>query len=230
MSQFSYPYPRPAVSVDSILLTWSDRQLRLLLIQRGREPFKEHWALPGGFVDADEDIDVAAARELAEETGLHDINLDQWRAYGTPQRDPRSHVITVVYFGMFAWHSQHAIAGDDAKEVSWYPLNQLPTLAFDHAEIIQSFLMNLRIKIRCQPIGYELLPQEFPLAELQRIYEAILNVNLDTHLFEKQVISLGHLRSLSEHPGHWAFDLDHYLRLANRGFSLDLDACQAKPW
>lgn len=202
--------------------------MRLLLIQRGRDPFKEHWALPGGFVDADEDIDVAAARELAEETSLHDIKLDQWRAYGTPQRDPRTHVITVVYFGMFTWNSQNASAGDDAKAVRWYPLKQLPTLAFDHAEIIQSFLMNLRIKIRCQPIGYELLPQEFRLAELQRIYEAILNLTLDADLFEKQVTSMGHLRSLSNHPGYWAFDRDHYLRLTKRGFGLDLEACQAK--
>ncbi len=227
MSEFSYPYPRPAVSVDSILLSWCDGHLRLLLIQRGRSPFKEQWALPGGFVDADEDIDAAAARELSEETGLRDVALEQWKAYGTPQRDPRTHVITIVYSGMLAWNSQDIIAGDDAKAVRWCPIDQLPKLAFDHADILQSFLMHLQIKIRCLPIGREMLPPEFPLGDLRHIYETILKEKLNANVFAKHIIAMGHLHRAAHHPDHWAFDRDHYLQLAKRGFSLDLDACRA---
>jgi len=130
-----YDHPRPAVTVDIALLRPGHSGNEILLIRRGDAPFAGSWALPGGFVDADEDLPDAARRELFEETGLTGIALEQLRAYGTPGRDPRGHTVSIVYLGTTGSDTQ-ARAGSDAAEARWFRLNALPTLAFDHDEII----------------------------------------------------------------------------------------------
>jgi 8-oxo-dGTP diphosphatase len=132
---FCYDYPRPAVTVDIALLRAGAGGDEILLIRRDKAPFAGAWALPGGFVDADEDLPDAARRELAEETGLTGIALEQLRSFGTPGRDPRGHNVSIVYRGRTAPGAE-VQAGSDAADAQWFPLEALPALAFDHAEII----------------------------------------------------------------------------------------------
>lgn len=137
--RFCYPYPRPAVTVDCILVAGNAENRHVLLIERKNDPFKNCWAFPGGFVDNDEDLPKAAQRELAEETGIESVLLQQFRSYGAPGRDPRGHTVSVVYFAICD-ELVEARAGDDASKAGWFSLNQLPELAFDHGSILQEFL------------------------------------------------------------------------------------------
>lgn len=133
---YCYEYPRPAVTVDVAIVS-REPQPRVLLIRRKHAPFAGMWAIPGGFVDMDEDLEDAARRELQEETGVTTGPLEQLRAYGKPGRDPRGRTISVVYLAQVEAARLHAEAADDAAEVGWHPLQQLPALAFDHAEILR---------------------------------------------------------------------------------------------
>lgn len=133
---YSYPYPRPAVTVDAILI--SRNQNSVLLIERGREPFKGNWALPGGFIEMNEELDTACRRELEEETRIKVGELKQFRAYGSVNRDPRHRTISVIFY-TYLDDEIPAMAGDDASLVKWFPLSSLPELAFDHQQILEEF-------------------------------------------------------------------------------------------
>jgi len=133
---YSYTFPRPAVTVDIIIFRLSDNNPEVLLIKRGNDPYKDRWALPGGFVDMDEPLETAAARELKEETGLADILLTQMHTFGNPGRDPRGHTVSVVYVGYLTDEST-AMAGDDAAEAEWFKTGELPDLAFDHNIVVE---------------------------------------------------------------------------------------------
>ena len=172
---YTYEYPRPSVTVDVVVFGYDggDR-LRLLLIQRGGEPFRGQWALPGGFVDMDEDLETAALRELEEETGVRDLFVEQLFTFGAPGRDPRGRVISVAYFALVNLQDHPAVAASDADRAEWYRLDELPILAFDHAEIIRMAEQRLVGKVRYQPIGFELLPATFTLGQLRTLYETIL--------------------------------------------------------
>jgi len=140
---FTYQYPRPAVTVDAILVS---PQNSVLLIERGREPFKGKWALPGGFIEMDEELETACQRELEEETGLKVGELKQFKAFGSVDRDPRHRTISVLFYA-FTDAELLACAGDDAANAQWFLLNQLPELAFDHQQILEEFkaeILNLR--------------------------------------------------------------------------------------
>ena len=171
----TYEYPRPAVTVDVVVFGYDggDR-LRLLLIQRGGEPFRGHWALPGGFVDMGEDLETAALRELEEETGVKDLFVEQLFTFGAPARDPRGRVISVAYFALVNLQDHPAVAASDADRAEWFRLDELPELAFDHADIISMAEARLVGKVRYQPIGFELLPETFTLGQLRNLYETIL--------------------------------------------------------
>ncbi len=132
---FTYSYPRPAVTVDAILIS---KQNSVLLIERGREPFKGRWALPGGFVDMDESLETACQRELEEETGILISDFIQFKAFGAVDRDPRHRTISVIFYA-FTPDELIANAGDDAVNAQWFPLDQLPELAFDHQLILEEF-------------------------------------------------------------------------------------------
>ena len=134
-TMYTYSYPRPAVTVDAILIS---PQHSVLLIERGREPFKGKWALPGGFIEMDEELEIACRRELEEETGLRVGELKQFRAYGGVNRDPRHRTISVLFYA-FTDYELAACAGDDAANAKWFPFDQLPELAFDHQLILEEF-------------------------------------------------------------------------------------------
>ncbi|MBN2639329.1 MAG: NUDIX hydrolase [Bacteroidales bacterium] len=132
---YTYPYPRPAVTVDAVVFRINEGQKEVLLIQRGHPPFENQWALPGGFVDMDENLETAAARELKEETGLKNIDLQQFHTFGNPGRDPRHRTISIAHWGELI-EPQELQAGDDARNAQWFSLYNLPETAFDHKEII----------------------------------------------------------------------------------------------
>jgi 8-oxo-dGTP diphosphatase len=130
-------YPRPALTVDMVVFSWQAGKLSVLLVQRGAQPFAGEWALPGGFVNIDEPLETAAARELEEETGLTGIELEQLHTYGDPQRDPRGRVVTVAYLAVLpSGKSPHVHGADDAAQAGWFPIDDLPHLAFDHSQIV----------------------------------------------------------------------------------------------
>lgn len=141
---YSYDYPRPSVTVDIVLLTDAFPHPKVLLIRRKNPPFKDLWALPGGFLDMDETLEESALRELNEETNIADVQLTQVGTFGHPDRDPRGRVITVAYVGIIKSEQQQATAGSDAAEVAWFSTLDLPQLAFDHSEIIKKALEGLQ--------------------------------------------------------------------------------------
>lgn len=142
---YTYPYPRAMVTVDAIVFTELDSTFSVLLIKRGNPPFQGMWALPGGFLDMDEQLETAAARELAEETGVTGVALEQFHTFGTVGRDPRGRVITVCYVG-FTDHQEHPVnAGDDAADACWMSVRDLPKLACDHNLIVETAIRWLRL-------------------------------------------------------------------------------------
>ena len=162
---YTYEYPRAALTVDCVVFGLDNRELKVLLIERGLEPFKGKWALPGGFVHVDETLDEAARRELSEETGVKETFLEQLHTYGTVDRDPRERVVSVAYYALVKMAEHKAKADSDAAAAQWFPIAQCPPLAFDHAEILVAALDRLKSRAHNQPIGFESLPPELNLNE-----------------------------------------------------------------
>ena len=191
-SPYCYEYPRPAVTVDIILFTFAENDLQVLLIERKHPPFATTWALPGGFVEIDEDLEDAALRELAEETNVTEVYLEQLYTFGEPGRDPRTRVTTVAYFALLS-NDQVArlqIQGaSDATHARWWSMYALPSLAFDHDRILQYALQRLRWKLEWTALGFLLLPKEFTLSELQKVYETVLNEPLDKRNFRRKILA-----------------------------------------
>jgi 8-oxo-dGTP diphosphatase len=191
-------YPRPSVTVDLVIFTIAEDDLKVLLIRRGQEPFKGRWALPGGFVEIDESLERAAARELKEEVGVTNVYLEQLYTFGKPKRDPRGRVISVSYFALVDAERQRIVAASDAAEAQWRSVFDAPKLAFDHAEILDYAVWRLRNKIEWTTVGYELLPKKFTLSELQRVYEIILQRPVDKRNFRKKILAQGRIIELNE--------------------------------
>ncbi|MEK7866803.1 MAG: NUDIX domain-containing protein [Planctomycetota bacterium] len=185
------------VTVDVVIFAIRERALHVLLVRRGRPPFEGRWAIPGGFVEPDETIEKAAARELLEETGVGEVYLEQLYTFGDPGRDPRGRVVTVAYFALLPAASP-AVAGSDAREAAWQPMGALPPLAFDHGRILAYALERLRNKLEYTTAGFQLLPESFTLTELQRVYEAVLGRKLEKRNFRRKMGVLRILQPLRE--------------------------------
>jgi 8-oxo-dGTP diphosphatase len=198
MASFCYEYPHPAVTTDIALFTVRDDQLSILLIRRRAEPFQGCWALPGGFVDPDECLEDCALRELAEETGISGVYLEQLYTFGKPGRDPRERIISVAYYALAPYEVLAPVAGSDAAEVGWFALNALPSLAFDHADVIQLAQQRLRAKLDYSTVAFGLVESTFTLGELQKVYEIIRGEALDKRNFRKHILSLGVLAETGE--------------------------------
>jgi 8-oxo-dGTP diphosphatase len=188
--KYCYQYPHPAVTTDIVIFTVRDQQLKVLLIRRKGTPYKGKWALPGGFVDIDEDLEQSAKRELAEETGVKGVYLEQLYTFGAPKRDPRERVITVAYFALIPSQKQKLRAATDAEAVDWFAIDQLPKLAFDHQDIIGTAHQRLIAKLDYSTIAFQFMPKEFTLTELQTVYEIILQQEVDKRNFRKWVLAL----------------------------------------
>ena len=186
ISNLSMP---PSVTVDVVILSLREDDLQVLLVKRGGAPFKGKWAIPGGFVEVDEPLQTAALRELEEETGVKGVYVEQLYTFGDPGRDPRGRVITVAYFALVPADSiRDPKGGDDATEARWCSLYELPELAFDHAQILEYALQRLRNKLEYTAVGFQLLPSEFTLSELQTAYEIVLGEKLDKRNFRRRIL------------------------------------------
>jgi len=195
---YSYEYPHPAVTVDIVIFTIRDSQLKLLLIRRAYMPYKGKWALPGGFVNMDEGLDSAARRELKEETGVTGVYLEQLYTFGAPKRDPRERVITVAYYALIPSDKIQLQAATDAEAVGWFGLDELPKLAFDHVEILKMAHERMIAKLDYSTLAFQFLPDTFTLHELQSIYEIIKQEEMDKRNFRKWIIGLGQIEETGQ--------------------------------
>jgi 8-oxo-dGTP diphosphatase len=226
----TYKQPRPALTVDCAVFGLDDGDLKVLLVQRDIDPFTGSWSLPGGFVRIDETLDDAARRELAEETGATNIFLEQLYTFSEVDRDPSDRVVTVGYYSLVKLSDHRIRSATDSKRAAWFAVGDVPSLAFDHGKILKTAHHRLRAKVRYQPIGFELLPQKFTLTQLQKLYEVILDRQLDKRNFRKKLLAMGVLLELNEieqDVAHraarlYSFDKAKYDRMTKKGFNFEL--------
>ena len=199
-------YPPFAVTVDIVVFTVRDDTLQVLLVERGGEPFLGAWALPGGFVRPDEDLERAAARELAEETGLREgeWHLEQLASYGSPRRDPRMRVVTVAYWAICAELPEPRVGGD-AADARLMPVERIEhgeiRLAFDHERILRDAVERTRSKLEYTALAAKFCPPEFTISELRRVYEAVWRTPLDPGNFQRNVQESGAFARRAAVPG-----------------------------
>ena len=224
---FCYKYPHPAVTTDYVIFGFDGQQLKVLLVERGIDPYMGHWAFPGGFLKMDETAEQGALRELKEETGLSAAYIEQLGAFSDVKRDPRERVITIAFYALVRIESVKG--GDDAADARWFGLNEIPPLAFDHDHILRVAQKRLREEIHFTPVGFELLPDIFTLPQLQALYESILDVKFDRRNFARKMLTLGILemadplqeRNGTRTPVLYRFNKDRYEEMKQRGFRLE---------
>lgn len=224
---YTYDYPRPAVTTDCVIFGYDGKELKVLLIERGIEPFKGCWAFPGGFLNMDEDALAGARRELKEETGLEDAFIEQFHTFSEPGRDPRGRVITIAHYALVK--IQEVEGGDDAAQARWFSIGEVPPLAFDHDRILRMAMSRLKERIHFEPVGFELLPDVFTMPQLQNLYEAILEVHFDRRNFASKMLKLGILEDTGDRPAgassripvSYRFNKEKYNELKAKGFRLE---------
>ena len=226
-NKYCYKYPHPSVTTDCVIFGFNGERLQVLLIEKGIEPFKGRLAFPGGFLKMDETAEEGAKRELKEETGLENAYIQQLHTFSAPNRDPRERVITIAYYALV--NIQEVKGGEDAASARWFPLDEIPPLAFDHDYILRMATQKLREQIHFQPIGFELLPAKFTIKELQSLYEAILGINFDRRNFSKKMLHLEILTELDEtiwptpkrEAKLYKFNSEKYEELKRKGFRIE---------
>lgn len=211
---YEYDYPRPALTVDCAIFAPVERTLEVLLVERDSPPFDGEWATPGGFVEIDEPVDEAAERELAEETGVTGAELVEFGVFDEPGRDPRGRVVAVAHWALVDREDCEARAASDARSCRWFPVDDLPELAFDHADLVPAALEALRRRARTGPIGRGLLDKPFSLDALQQLYESVLAAELDDDRFRRTLRSAGVLEAAG--GGKFRFDPRNYDEVTRR--------------
>lgn len=230
MNYYSH-HPKLLVAVDSIIFGFNENEhdLKLLLLKRNFQPEEGNWSLMGGFVAPDENLDDAAKRIVTQLTGLNDVYMEQLYTFGDINRDSGGRIVSVAYFSLIK------INEHDSKLVKehgafWVPLAELPTLIFDHNEMVQKALRKIRIRARTQPIGFELLPEKFTIPQIQRLYEAIYQFPFDKRNFRRKLLAMDLLEKLDEKEKttsrkgafYYCFNQKKYDELVERGFNFDL--------
>jgi len=207
-------------SIDCVIFGFEAGELKILLIERNDDPYKDWLALPGNLVQNDEGIEEAAERILHELTGLDDLHMEQFHTFGAVNRHPRGRIITVAYYALIRIDNQKELRpGMLAKKALWHTVTDLPKLAFDHTEIFKTGFNKLRRRLSYQPIAYELLPEKFTLTQLQQLYEAILNKKLDKRNFRKKMLSYGFLKELDEKQKNVSFRAAKLYKFDRRKYS-----------
>lgn len=226
-NNYCYKYPHPAVTTDCVIFGFDGKNLQVLLVERGIEPYKGRWAFPGGFLTPEETAHEGALRELREETGLTGAYVEQFHTYTDPHRDPRERVITIAYYALV--RLQEVRGGDDAESAKWFPIDEVPQLAFDHDRILRDAMCELRERIHFKPIGFELLPEKFTMKDLQMLYESILGVKFDRRNFSKKMLHYELLTLLDETiwPTSrrkallYSFNKEKYDEFKKKGFQIE---------
>lgn len=229
-NKYTYEYPRPALATDCVIFGFDGGSLKLLLTEREKEPFKNKWALPGGFVHEKETTDECAERILKEKAGIKNVFVEQLYTFSDADRDPRERVVSVSYFALVNKHQYELVAGRDTLKAEWFEIADLPKLAFDHSKIVKMAIQRLKGKVSYQPIGFELLNEKFTLSQLQALYEAILETSIDKRNFRKKIVSLGILKALDEkeknvaHKAarYFSFDKKAYKELTQKGIYFEI--------
>lgn len=235
--KYVYEYPHPALTADCVIFGYDGKDIKVLLVKRGREEEASStacegmWALPGGFMDIEEDRTIAhtAARELVEETGLKlsPEDLREVATFSEIGRDPRERVITVAHYALVKLTAVQAAT--DAEKAEWVPLRNIPSLAFDHDAILRRAFGCLKEKIHFEPVGFELMPEVFTMPQLQNLYESILEVKFDRRNFANKMkhfemlveVDDGTPRHGTRTPVKYSFDKENYDRLKSKGFQLE---------
>ena len=224
---YTYKYPHPSVTTDCVIFGFDGTTIKVLLIQRGIEPFKGKWAFPGGFMKIDETAEDCAKRELEEETGLKNTSVEQFYTFTDVNRDPRERVITIAHYALV--RLSEVKGGDDATFAQWFSMDEIPSLAFDHDRILRMAINQLKERICFEPIGFDLLPEVFTMSKLQNLYEAILEVKFDRRNFYNKMLKLGILTEAEPRPKNasrrtpskYRFNSDKYAELKQKGFRLE---------
>lgn len=219
------------LAVDAVVFGYQNEALYLLCVKQKYGPFANSWVLPGGLVKDNEAIQDAVKRELEEETSVELDYLEQLYTFGDDvERDPRGRVVTVAYLGLVDPGRLHIQADTDASEVKWFLLNDLPELGYDHHSIVDKGLERLRAKIHYEPIGFDLLEEEFFFSELEGLYRTITNRELDRRNFRKKILSFELLEDLGVFPSNgrgrpgkkYRFREDRYKELVAKGFHFEI--------
>lgn len=218
------------LSVDCVVFGYHNGEIQVLLIQRGSEPYKDFWALPGDLVNKDTNLLDSAIKVLYELTGLESVFLEQFQTFGKVDRHPAGRVATVGYYALVESDKHNPVASSWAKKTRWFPIDELPQLAFDHYSILQQGIKTLKRRVRYRPVGFSLLPEKFTLAELQRLYEAILGYKFDKPNFRKRILTMQLLVPLNEVQANvphrpaklFKFDEERYEALKKDGFVFDI--------
>ena len=231
---YCYKFPMVSVTVDCVIFGWDSDGLHVLLIERGTEPLEGQWALPGGFIHAgEEDLEEAARRELVEETGIRSAYLEQLGTYGHPDRDPREeHVITVAYVALVKRIDHRPRGGTDARLADWMLIEeaQRTGLAFDHDKILADAITRLYGKLRYDPLGFKMLPNKFPLRDVQRLYETAIGHEVDKRNFRKKLLEMGLLEDTGETESDvrhraarlYRFNNAEYEKRSRQGWKFDI--------
>jgi 8-oxo-dGTP diphosphatase len=218
------------LSVDCVIFGFEDARLKVLLINRAIEPCFGMWALPGGFIRYNENIDQASARILEERTGVKGLFMEQLGAFGEVDRFPLRRVITIVYYALIKPGQYNINPGPDASDARWFDVKLIPELPFDHTKILLSALTRLRRQVKYKPIGFNLLADKFPLLALQGLYEAIYDVAFDKPNFRRKIMKMNLLIALDEKQTgvahrsarYYKFDKNRYASLTEKGFIFEM--------
>lgn len=198
--KYHYKYPHPAVTTDCVIFGYENGRLKVLLIERGREPYKGQWAFPGGFLNIDESADDGAMRELQEETGLTNAKIHQFHTFTAPNRDPRERVISIAYYALV--RLQDVKGGDDAAKAEWFDINDTPLLAFDHDNMLNLAINALRRQACAEFVGRDIFKDKFTLEDFTSLYTAIFGFNPT-----EEFISSGLIKPIKE-KGEILYEFD----------------------
>ena len=218
------------LTVDAVVFGYEEGKITVLLIKRKYEPFRNKWAIPGGFIKDDESLEQAVERELYEETGVKINYLEQLYTFGQPERDPRGRIVSIAYFGLVRPDAFKLFASTDAEDAQWFSIDELPELSFDHKEILELAIKRLQGKITYEPIGFELLDKKFPFSDLEKLYSTLLGRKVDRRNFRKKIVGLNVLDELDEkvskgsgRPANlFQFNQKRYFQLKKEGIIFEI--------
>ena len=222
--------PKHALTVDNVIFGFDDGELKVLIVKHGSGESRGRWGLPGDWLQSGETLEEAASRVLQNRTGVRDIFLQQLHVFSALDRHPGERIITVAFFALVRSDAHVLSAGETEMDARWVSVREVPELIFDHDAILQTALARLKHKVRHEPIGFNLLPEKFTLLELQKLYEAVLDITLDKPNFRRKMMKMNLLVSTNEKQSGvsyraatlYRFDMTVYKKLAEQGFVFEV--------